>query len=52
MEGPIPRLMRLYMIQPSVYSDSRKEKGALLTSNNKITSMKKPNQMKNKLRLL
>ena len=30
-------------------SDSRQEKGALLTSHNKITSRKKPNPMKTQL---
>lgn len=42
----------VYMMQPSAYSDSRKEKGALITNNNKITSMKRPNQISNKLLLL
>ena len=42
--------MCLYTMQPSAHSDSRREKGALLTNHNKITSVKKPNQMKKQLR--
>lgn len=42
----------VYTMQPPAYSDSRKEKGALITNNNKITSMETPNQINNKLLLL
>lgn len=52
MESPNLCLMCLYMMLPSAYSDSRKEKGVLITNNNKIPSMKTLNQMNNELPLL
>lgn len=48
MESPTPSRLRPGMMQPSAYSESRKEKGELFTCNNKITSARKPNQTSNK----